>query len=308
MPLFIGETNVIDSWHILGAGAMGRLMACKLKCMGLAPTLVLREGAASVLQFDLRDGEKVSAVDIPAVGANDIPAGSIAGMLVTTKANDAVEAVSAMVPALAAGAPVVLLNNGMGVLEALQTRFPDLALLAGTTTEGAHLTNGVLVHAGKGDTVIGQPGQDTPPPWFTAFSDSDERFAWAADIDDALWKKLLINCAINPLTALHRCRNGALLDNPALRAEVEILSEELAEVSRARGNDRGASCALDWALAVIQQTAANHSSMYKDVEQGRATEIRYITGYLVSEAVRLGIPVPHNRRLLAQLDSDTPSH
>ena len=299
---------MIDRWHILGAGAMGRLLASKLQRMGLEPTLILRDGPASSLQFTLRDGEQTSAIEVDCVGSGEIPGDSVAGVFVTTKANDAVDAVAAIEPALSPGAPVVLLHNGMGVLEELRARFPNLTLLAGTTTEGAHLTDGSLVHAGKGDTAIGQPDRKTPPPWFAAFSDSEERFAWAPDIDDALWKKLLINCAINPLTALHRCRNGALLDNPALRAEVEMLCEELAEVSRARGNARGASCALDWALAVIQQTAANHSSMLQDVEHGRPTEIRYITGYLVSEAERLEVSVPHNRRLLAQLDSGSLSH
>jgi 2-dehydropantoate 2-reductase len=190
----------------------------------------------------------------------------------------------------------------MGVLEQLSAQDPELNLLAGTTTEGAYIDDDTLVHAGLGDTLIGRQGQPAPG-WFAPFADSAERISWTADIDDALWKKLLINCAINPLTAMHRCRNGSLLDNPALRAQVELLCEELAAVSAARGSARGASCALNWALAVIQRTADNQSSMLQDVLQGRETEIRYITGYLVSEARRLGVPCPRNAALLAQLDS-----
>jgi 2-dehydropantoate 2-reductase len=41
--------------------------------------------------------------------------------------------------------------------------------------------------------------------------------------------------------------------------------------------------------------------MLQDVEHGRETEIEYITGYLVREARRLGVPCPHNERLLAQV-------
>ncbi len=289
---------MIKRWHILGAGAMGRLFACKLLDAGLEPALLLRSGASRRETLRRRRGEREDALTCEAIGVNALEDADIQGLLVTTKANDAVAAVHSCQAALAPQAPVILLNNGMGVLEALADT--GLNLLAGTTTEGAYLEDGILVHAGQGETVFGQ--EDAPAPaWFTPFADSAERFSWTDQIDDALWKKLLINCAINPLTALHRCRNGALLDNPVLRAEMELLCEELAAVSAARGNARGASCALDWALSVVQRTAANQSSMLQDVLQGRETEIRYITGYLLAEARRLGVPCPHNERLYRSL-------
>ncbi len=280
---------------------MGQLLACKLERIGLIPVLVTRTGPPGQVVLTLREGEEETRHHIPTVGADVLGRRAVQCLFVTTKANQAMDAVSDLTLTLAPGAKVILLHNGMGVLERLQTAYPYIEILAGTTTEGAYIDGDILVHAGKGDTVIG--GRDKAPDWFWPLARSDERFSWEPDIDDALWKKLLINCAINPLTALHRCRNGVLLSNPALRAELEMLCEELAAVSAARGNARGASCALDWALAVAQQTATNQSSMLQDVERGRETEIRYITGYLVSEAERLGVPCPHNARLLAQLDS-----
>ncbi|MDJ0879075.1 MAG: 2-dehydropantoate 2-reductase [Halieaceae bacterium] len=298
---------MIRRWYILGAGAIGRLFACKLQRLGLDPVMLLRSGEHGKTGITLRrDGEE-EKLQVDTCGIAQLAVGEIDGLLVTTKANDAAMAVTACIPALVTAAPVVLLHNGMGVLEQLQRDHPALNLFAGTTTEGAYRDGEILVHAGLGDTVFGR--EQTPaPPWFAAFVEGNERFSWSQDIDEALWKKLLINCAINPLTALHRCRNGALLDNPALRAEVELLCEELAAVSAARGNARGAGCALDWALGVIQRTADNQSSMLQDALAGRDTEIRYITGYLVSEAQRLGVPVPRNEALLRQLDSTNASN
>ena len=280
---------------------MGRLMACKLARIGLAPVLLTRRASPPRHTQVLRCGDSEARFDLPAREAAAAEPGSVQGLLVTTKANQSAAAVEGLLDALAPGAPVILLHNGMGVLEPLARDNSSLCLFAGTTTEGAWLDGEVLVHAGRGDTVIGQRGRTAAPDWFAPFAGSAERFSWNADIDALLWRKLLINCAINPLTAIHRCRNGALLDNPALRAEVELVCEELAAVSAARGNDRGATCALDWALAVIQATADNRSSMLRDVESGGETEIEYITGYLVSEAHRLGLSCPRNERLLAQV-------
>ena len=296
---------MIQRWHILGAGAMGRLFACKLLRLGLEPVLLMRAGSSRRETLALRFDGREEAYHCDAIGLPELQASSIEGLLVTTKANHALAAVQSCRAAITPGAPVILLHNGMGVLEALAGS--GLHLLAGTTTEGAYLDATTLVHAGLGETVIGREG-DSAPQWLKPFSESAERISWTSEIDNALWKKLLINCAINPLTALHRCRNGTLVDNPVLRAEMELLCEELAAVSAARGNARGASCALDWALSVVQRTAANQSSMLQDVLQGRETEIRYITGYLVAEAKRLGVPCPRNEALLRQLDSAAASH
>ena len=291
---------MIPRWHILGAGAMGRLMACKLKRLGLEPVLLTRRDTAPILRQRLDRNAEEALFELACQCVADVEPAGIQGLLVTTKANQAVGAVGTVAPALAADAPVILLHNGMGVLERLASDHPRLALYAGSSTEGAYLDGELLVHAGLGDTVVGRQGCPAPR-WFAPFADSAERFRWDEDIDAELWRKLLINCAINPLTALYRCRNGSLLDIPTLRAEVELLCEELAAISAARGHRRGASCALDWALAVIQATAGNKSSMLQDVERGRETEIEYITGYLVREAERLGVPCPRNARLLAQV-------
>ena len=52
------------------------------------------------------------------------------------------------------------------------------------------------------------------------------------DILSRLWRKLALNCAINPLTVLHDCRNGGLSEH---HCEVATLCAELAELRGARG-------------------------------------------------------------------------
>ena len=294
---------MIEHWHILGAGAMGKLFACKLLRAGLQVTLLQRSsiGSGSHTQV-LVEGEQRNEFELPVRSAEHIEPASIEGLLITTKANQAISAFAAVASKAATAAPIILLHNGMGVVEQLTAQYQTANLHSGTTTEGAYLNkNGERVHAGYGSTLIGKAGADAQPTWFDSLAATREGFSWESDIDASLWRKLLINCAINPLTALHLCRNGDLIANPAWRAEVELLCDELAQVSAARGNAKGASCALDWALGVMQSTAANQSSMLQDVLQQRETEIEYITGYFCREAERLGVPCPHNQKLLQEI-------
>ena len=52
---------------------------------------------------------------------------------------------------------------------------------------------------------------------------------------------------------------------------------------------------------VIQATAANFSSMYQDVANGRRTEISYLLGYACAAAQRHQLHVPHLQHLQQRL-------
>lgn len=286
-------------WHILGAGAMGQLLACKLQRAGIAAQLLCRD-QATAHQFsagvELREGENCRLIPVEASSPEQIK--TIHALIITTKANQAMVAFQQVQSLLHVNAPVLLLHNGMGVHEQLLALYPAHLLFCGTTTEAAYRQGAAsVVHTGSGETRIGQFGKSQPPEWFSVFADSRQDFYWETDIADSLWRKLLINCAINPLTALHRCRNGELLDKPELRAQAIQVCAELASVCRARGELRLAEEVQEMAFAVIRKTALNQSSMLQDVLHQRATEIDFISGYLCREASRLQVPCPLNEQM-----------
>ncbi len=96
-----------------------------------------------------------------------------------------------------------------------------------------------------------------------------------SNIHAARLEKLLVSLAINPLTAVYKVLNGAVLDAP-LRAEVEKLVREAWPVLQAEGLRLTEEEALAKVLAVADATAANRSSMLQDVRAGRRTEADYI--------------------------------
>ena len=126
-------------------------------------------------------------------------------------------------------------------------------------------------------------------------------------VDDAqslIWGKLVINAAINPLTALLRIPNGELLSRPNARKMMASLARETAEVATAEHVHLPFSNPVNAAEDVARKTATNHSSMFQDVRRGAPTEIDAICGAVTRRAEFHGIAAPYNRacwRLVGQI-------
>ena len=286
---------------MLGAGAMGCLFATALHRGDCATTLLLRDsdGRETVPVVVERHG-RPSTVELPA--APVAGRGPVSHLLVTTKAYDARRAIASIAHRLRNDSQVLLMMNGMGLADELRADFPQLDIYSGTTTEGAYrLAPQHVRHAGQGHTRIGQPGTAAPPAWYRQWSRAIDSCQWDNNIEEALWLKLAINCAINPLTAVHACRNGELASRLELAAQVALLCDEIALISRAAGQPRVATDLRRSVDQVIAATADNRSSMLQDVEDGRRTEVDYITGYLLNTARDFGIPAPHNAALLESI-------
>jgi len=286
---------------ILGAGAIGCLLASQLAAAGLAPTLLLRSAERlrryqAAGGFSLARRGRQQQWRLPAEVAQ--PEGPpLHRVLITTKAWAAAAALAPLQPRLHAGSEVLLVVNGLGVADTLRPLLPAGAtLLVGSTTEGAYRQDEThIVHAGQGQTTLG--GSAEPPAWLAQARARGLPWEWDSDIDSLLWRKLAINCAINPLAALHGCPNGELLDNPALRAELDALVPEVSALLHAEGYRQLASTLAADIRRVVAGTAANRCSMLQDLARGETTEIEEITGYLLARAQQHQLTLPRNAAL-----------
>ncbi|MCB1705616.1 MAG: 2-dehydropantoate 2-reductase [Halioglobus sp.] len=288
-------------WHVLGAGAIGCLYAQALQRSGCRATLVMRSGTpAHPVSVIVQEDDRRLEQQLPTITPESDAA--ISHLLVTTKAYDVRAAVAGVAHLLADRCAVLLLVNGLGLAEQLLQDRPGLDVYCGTTTEGAYtIAAHHIRHAGRGETRIGQAGLATPPGWFAQWQRAITPCVWDPQIADALWSKLAVNCVINPLTALHRCRNGELASRSVLAREVDTLCDEVARVSRAAGYAAIADSLPATVSAVIAGTADNRSSMLQDVESGRPTEIDYITGHLLKVAAQHHIAAPHSQSLMERI-------
>lgn len=277
---------------VLGCGALGQLWLTALCKQGheVQGWLRIPQPYCSVNLVE-EDGtifnESLTANDPDFLARSDL-------LLVTLKAWQVSDAVKGLVASLSPATPVLLLHNGMGTVEELKS-LPN-PLLMGTTTHAARRDGNVIIHVASGITHIGPArAQDGE---FSYLADTLQMalpdVAWHNTIRPALWRKLAVNCVINPLTALRDCKNGDLRDVPG---EIEKIAREVAAVIEREGHHISADELIAYVHQVIESTAENISSMLQDVRAMRHTECDYITGYLLRRARAHGIAVPENARL-----------
>ncbi|WDG76405.1 putative 2-dehydropantoate 2-reductase [Pseudomonas chlororaphis] len=286
------------TWHILGAGSLGTLWATRLARAGLPVRLILRDQAR--LQAYLAAGG-LTLVEQGQASFHAIPGETIDNpapitrLLVACKAYDAQQAVSQLVARLTPDAELVLLQNGLGSQDAVAAQVPQARCIYASSTEGAFRDGDWrVVFAGHGYTWLGDASHPTAPFWLDDLSASGIPHEWSADILTRLWRKLALNCAINPLTVLHDCRNGGLLQH---HCEVAMLCVELSELLERCGQPAAAENLQQEVERVIQATAANYSSMYQDVASRRRTEISYLLGHACDVSARHQLHLPNLSRL-----------
>src|SRR6266511_2385130 len=163
----------------------------------------------------------------------------------------------------------------------------------GVTTTGATLLGPGLVKAG-GEGLISIERNPALGPLETALTSANFKVQIVDNALSLIWGKLVINCAINPLTALLRVKNGELLDRPSAREMMGMLAREAAQVAQAENIALPFDDPVAAAEDVAHKTAANHSSMLQDVLRGALTEIDAICGVVVSTAKKHAIPTPAN--------------
>ncbi len=292
------------SVHILGAGALGRLWAAHMAAAGWQPILLRRNAIlpdARILQPLWLPDEALPRCHELAQQTCDHPE-PIAHLLIATKAWQSEAALASVRHRLSTEASVLVLQNGLGAQQAIAQSLAPRAVWAASTTDGAWLDEDLGVHhAGQGLTRIGALDCSAIPDWMAALADIPGLCIRAVDdIAAVLLEKVAINSAINGLTALHDCANGALLDAPYW-PEVERLCAETETLLQALGQPLTPPL-REQVQSVLTLTARNFSSSCQDRRANRPTELAAINGYLLHRAAALGIAMPTHQWLMETLD------
>ena len=287
---------------VLGPGALGCLLAALLREAGAEVSLVdYRPGRVARLRlrgiqvYTLEGVHRVIEVPIglaPEVGPCDLT-------IVTVKAYQTEIAARALPELMSQGGVALTLQNGLGNLEAIARTVGTHRLLAGVGLLGVtRQDEGRIIYAGRGVIYIGAPsGSQVSAREVAAvvdlFRGAGLECQPREDIEAVLWEKLVINVGINPLTALLRVPNGALLKLPEAWEVAVAAAVEAQAVAQAAGLTLSGDPAARL-RQVCADTAANRSSMLQDILAGRPTEIEAMNAQVATRGRALGLPTPVN--------------
>lgn len=293
---------------VIGIGALGSLLGAYLS--DVADVVLLGHWPEHVqavrehgLELQTPSGEtRRYALRIETDATRIAP---LAIAVVATKSRQTLPAARAAAELLREDGLAVTLQNGLSNLSVLQEQLGPTRATLGITSEGATLLGpGVVRHAGFGQTSIGlQPSlgaaqKTSASRLVDCLRAAGLRAELVTDTDGLVWGKLVVNAAINPLSALLRVRNGELLTDERAAALMAQAALEAAAVAAAVGVALPYPDPVEQARAVARATAANQSSMLQDVLRGVPTEIDVITGAVVRRGRAAGIPTPLNTRIL----------
>jgi len=303
---------------VAGAGSIGCFVGGMCAAAGrhvalLARPRVIQEIESNGLTLTSFEGSErkveprhLTLADEPRVFAN------ASMVLVTVKSADTAEIADAIARHAPSDAVIVSLQNGVGNTAVLRQRLAGRMVLAGMVPFNViALGEGRFHRATSGDIVIEQDDADTA----RRLSVPGLRMRPARDIAGVQWGKLLVNLnnALNALSDLPLRQQ--LAQRSWRRLFADQIDEGLAAI-RAEGIRPVSSTPIPAGLmphllrlpdavfgvllgGTVKIDPRARSSMWEDLQRGRATEIDYLQGVITEIADRRGLKVPLSRRIVA---------
>lgn len=298
---------------ILGAGGIGSYYGARLLQAGEQVVFVARGAHLTALQeqgLTLRHPHftfhgTVRAYDLDSF-QREVSSTDVDVAILCMKANATGEIVAAMHGWLNAGHPDLCfasLQNGVDNEVLLAKRLGRERVIGGLAVRiGAHIVRPGCVEAvGAAQVMLGEwptshqhragPASRMIPRLLSAFNSAGIPTQYTRNIRRELWRKLVINNGVNPLSALTGLDTRALTSHPEFSAIVYGLMQEAARAARADGVRLGKRD-IDEMFALIRDFEPIKTSMLVDRERQRPLELEAICGAVRVRSRQLHLAAP----------------
>jgi 2-dehydropantoate 2-reductase len=303
---------------IAGAGSIGCFVGGMYALAGrrvalLARPRVIGEIETSGLRLTSFEGlDRTIASSLLTLSEDPSIFSDVGAVLVTVKSADTPEIAGLIAKHAPPDAVIVSLQNGVGNVPVLRQRLPGRRVLAAMVPFNVIAAGEGRYHrATSGDIVIEQDEAHTADQ----LSVPGLKLRATADIAGVQWGKLLLN--LN--NALNALADIPLRQQLAQRAWRRLFADQMAEglaAVRADGIKPVSSTPIPAGLlphmlrlpdavfgallgGTVKIDPRARSSMWEDLQRGRATEIDYLQGVITEIADRHGLKVPLSRRIVA---------
>ena len=279
----------------MGAGAVGCYYGGMLARAGHDVTLIGRPNHVDAIQRDGLLLDTQSFKEQVRLQASTEPS-AVAGatlVLFCVKSTDTESAAAAIRPHLLPGVLVLSLQNGVDNAVRLQAALPDQEVAASVVYVATEMPGpGHVKHNGRGELVIAASPNSTEAAALLAAAGVPTDIS--ANVEGALWAKLILNCAYNALSAITQQPYGQLVQGEGVQDVIRDLVNECLAVAQADGITVPGDV---WqAVERIAQTMPQQlSSTAQDLARGKRSEIDHLNGYVLRRGEVLGIATPVNR-------------
>ncbi len=237
---------------------------------------------------------------------NPVACGPVDILLLCTKGYDLEDSARLVSPSVNEDTVVISLLNGVNNPERLRTFLHEGKILNGCVYLSSHILkpgviqkiggSGKLFFGGESDLPV--DGKDIE----NILLGADIEAVYSKDIESIVWEKYIFICPFASATAfLDRTIQGVLDDEEGKALFEGLLGEviHIAERQAVHLPENIRKMTIDKAFTFPYETK---TSMHKDFENGKKTEIDTFTGYIVETAKRHGISVPHHERVYKALE------
>jgi 2-dehydropantoate 2-reductase len=291
---------------IMGAGSMGSLFGGLIAEAGHEVWLVdvWREQVDAVNEHGLRmtcEGRERYAR--PRATTDPAEPGPMDLVMFWCKGPATPTAVADAAPMLGETTIACTLQNGLGNREVIGRAVPPGRLLHGVTEIGAtiqspgHIELTPAAWEGGGATYVGTSAVgDFGQAERVAELLNGAGIATTArrDVDMVIWGKLVVACPIAPAVAIARLPIGLITGFEDMGPLLGGLCDEVVAVANASGIPLDADRSREHAFAVWHSVGNHVSSMGGDVLARRPTEVESISGAIVRQGEKVGVPTPLN--------------
>jgi 2-dehydropantoate 2-reductase len=283
------------SLAIIGLGSIGGIVAGLLSATHRYDIVACVRHPIEKLTVERAEG----AIEVPIAALTDLAqARPVDWVLLCTKAQDTAASAAWLQQLCGATTRVASLQNGIGHADRLRP-FVGQAMVVPTIVyyDGERLAPDRVRYRRTGEHDFAVADDADGRAFARLFDGTSLVTLVSSDFKTLAWRKLLLNAAANPISALTLQRNQVFRRDD-IQALCRALLKEAIAVARADGAELPADEAEHVMGRLLAVPADAGSSMYFDRMAGRPLEIDALTGAVVAAGERYQVATPLNRMLL----------
>lgn len=222
-------------------------------------------------------------------------------ILVTTKAHQTRAAAEEITPIVPKSAVLISIQNGLGTEDILKDLYPENIVLRTITSIGVNRPQpGLIDFTCEGQINLGyntEEEKEIAKKFLKLLTKAGLNAKVTNNIIGMVFSKVILNCALNPLTAIHNVRNKEIIKQEKLREEAIAIATEAWNVAKKMDVKLSVKNPIDFMFEVIKSTGENQNSMLDDILNKRKTEIEFLNGKIIELGEKMDIDVSHNKEI-----------